>query len=199
MTDSSRPPERLSDGHVALRRFRTADAESLHEAVAASADHLRPWMPWVSDGVPTVDEYRVLIDDWCDAWSDREIFAFRICSTDDPHETLGACGLHARIEPGALELGYWVRASRTREGIATTAGRLATEAGLDLDDIDCIEIHHDAANTASQRVPEALGFELIHQREREIASPGETGRELIWRTRQDRREPGPTRAATSAG
>ena len=127
-----RPPEELADGRIALRRFRTADAASLHEAVVASAAQLRPWLPGLGETAPSLAEYRDLIDDWWEAWSDRRIFAFRICDVADPAPTLGSCGLHARIGPGRLELGYWVRVDRTREGIATAAARLATAAALEI-------------------------------------------------------------------
>lgn len=197
MTPPSRPPEELSDGSVSLRRFRTADAESLHEAVVASTEHLRPWMPWLSGGAPTVDGYRVLIDDWWEAWSAREGFAFRICDPGDPNPTLGVCGLHARIAPGGLDLGYWVRADRTREGLATAAGRLATGAALSLDGIDHVEIHHDTSNTASSGVPSALGFALMAERPKRATAPAETGTELVWRTDRHRWEPPATKGAAS--
>jgi RimJ/RimL family protein N-acetyltransferase len=46
--------------------------------------------------------------------------------------------------------------------------------------IDIVEIHHDAANVASARVPEKLGYVEALRRDVEIDSPGEVGVEVIW-------------------
>ncbi len=199
MSERRRPPEELADGRVALHRFRTADAESLHEAVVASIGHLRPWMPWAAEGALTVAGYRDLIDEWWEAWSARVIYPFRICDPTDTASTLGACGLHARIEPAGLELGYWIRPDRTRRGLATSAARLATSTALDLDGIDHVEIHHDAANIASRGVPEALGFEMTIERDKEPTAPGDTGREVVWRAERTTWVDPTTRGAGSGG
>lgn len=37
-------------------------------------------------------------------------------------EVVGGCGLHRRVGPGGLEIGYWVHAAWTRRGIAAAAG-----------------------------------------------------------------------------
>ena len=43
---------------------------------------------------------------------------------------LGICGLHARLGPGALEIGYWVDVRRTRQGITTLAAAALSELAL---------------------------------------------------------------------
>ena len=43
---------------------------------------------------------------------------------------VGGCGLHRRIGPSALEIGYWVHVAHTRRGIATaSAGRARPRSG----------------------------------------------------------------------
>ena len=45
---------------------------------------------------------------------------------------------------------------------------------------DRVEIHMDAANVASARVPAKLGYTLLGEEAREILAPGHTGRGLAW-------------------
>ena len=71
---------------------------------------------------------------------------------------LGGTGLHPRIGPGGLELGYWIRASATRQGIATEASAALTRAGFEVCGADRIEIRIDPRNEASFGIPRKLGF-----------------------------------------
>ena len=43
---------------------------------------------------------------------------------------VGGCGLHRRIGPSALEIGYWVHVAHTRRGIATAAAGALTAVGF---------------------------------------------------------------------
>ena len=89
-------------------------------------------------------------------------------------------GLHGRIGPGALEIGYWVGEGHTGRGLATAGARALAEAALALPGVGRVEIHCDEANTASAAVPRKLGFRLDRIEEALITAPSETGRKLIW-------------------
>jgi RimJ/RimL family protein N-acetyltransferase len=39
----------------------------------------------------------------------------------------------------------------------------------------------DKGNAASARIPSKLGYELIGEEDRDIVTPGHTGRGLVWR------------------
>jgi ribosomal-protein-serine acetyltransferase len=52
--------------------------------------------------------------------------------------------------------------------------------------VDYVEVHHDAANVASRRIPERLGFSFVEEREDVVAAPAEVGIEWVWRL--DRRD-----------
>jgi RimJ/RimL family protein N-acetyltransferase len=73
-------------------------------------------------------------------------------------QVLGGTGLHPRIGPGGLEIGYWVRASATRQGIATEAAAALTRVGFEVCEADRIEIRIEPRNAASFGVPRKLGF-----------------------------------------
>ncbi|HEX9066391.1 MAG TPA: GNAT family N-acetyltransferase [Streptosporangiaceae bacterium] len=173
------PPETLTYGQVSLRRWRAADAGALLAAVTESADHLRPFMPW-ADGYNAKRATEYLSG--CDAqWESGSAFAYAI-TVDGA--IVGSAGLHNRVEPGALEIGYWVHKAWTGRGIATDAAAALTEAALALPGVDRVEIYHDVANTASGRVPAKLGFVRLGERpSRDLgggSAQAETGTEVAW-------------------
>jgi RimJ/RimL family protein N-acetyltransferase len=71
----------------------------------------------------------------------------------------------------------------TGRGIATDAAAALTETALGLPGIDRVEIHHDAANVASGRIPAKLGYTRLSERPaRDLwpPAPSETGTDVIW-------------------
>ena len=167
-----------------MRRWRVEDAEALHELLLANLDHLRPWMAWIEAEPVDLAARRSKIRAWRDQWDAGEDFSYAIVDVGNG-ELLGACGLHRRIGAGGLELGYWIRGDRTGQGIATDAARALCEAAFSLDDITRVEIHHDAANTASARIPEKIGFQRVGERPDDVVAPAEVGIEVVWRLDRD--------------
>jgi len=92
-----------------------------------------------------------------------EDFVYGIFNSDES-EVFGGSGLHPRIGPGALEIGYWIRGDQVGKGFATETTRALTTAGLTTPGVTRIEIHCDPDNTASRRIPERLGFRLVEIR-----------------------------------
>ena len=93
---------------------------------------------------------------------------------------LGLVGVHRRIGPGGLEIGYWVHAKYARRGLISAAARAVTDAALALPEVSRVEIHCDVTNTASAGVPRKLGYRLARVDEKDIEAPAETGRQQIW-------------------
>ena len=91
---------------------------------------------------------------------------------------VGGAGLHPRLGPGRIEIGYWVRAGWLRRGIASTAARALTTAAFQLTGLEEIQIHCDEANLASASVPRSLGFRLLRTIEDEVDAPAEVGRSM---------------------
>jgi RimJ/RimL family protein N-acetyltransferase len=181
------PPERVSVGSVTIRRWDDADAASLHALVLANLDHLRPWVAWAAAEPLSLSERQAKLDDWTRRWDDGVDFPYAITSGDDRSgsgELLGGCGLHRPDGSTGLEIGYWVRGDRVGQGIATRAVAALTEAAFSVDGVDHVEIHHDAANVASRRVPEKNGFELVGESPDAAATPSEVGITVIWRRRR---------------
>lgn len=157
-----------------VREWEERDAAALNRAVAQAAEHLRPWMGWVS-APPMDDERRARWISEQRAGDDR-VFGILIDG-----EIAGGCGLHRRIGEGGLEIGYWVHPAFVRRGVATAAVRRLVEIAFGDAGADRVEIHHDVANEASGAVARAAGFEHVEDRPDEIAAPGETGVERVWR------------------
>lgn len=169
------------DGLV-LRRWRPEDAAALTEAVIESAEHLRPWMAWMVEEPLPPDVRRRRINDWN---RDHEQGGDAVLGVFLDGRVVGGCGLHRRLDPDGLEIGYWIHVDFTRRGLATQIATLLTQAALDLPDITHVEIHHDKGNDASAGVPRKLGFELVGEVAREPTAPADIGIECRWRMTRD--------------
>jgi RimJ/RimL family protein N-acetyltransferase len=168
---------------MTLRLWRRHDAAGLGEAVTDSIEHLRPWMPWIAHEPLSVTERQALIDRWRQEWLAGGDVVMGVFVAG---AVAGGCGLHRRIGPGGLEIGYWTARRFLRQGIATTAAGLLTDAAFSDPTIARVEIHHDQANQASAGVPQKLGLRLVQERRDEIQAPGESGISCEWQiTRQE--------------
>ncbi|WP_380284458.1 GNAT family N-acetyltransferase [Kitasatospora purpeofusca] len=175
-----RPPELLRPAEgITLRRRSPAQAPALNAAVRANLDHLRPWLEWAAEA-PTPARTAELTAAGVAAWDAGTDFIYLVGLDAEPGRVIGSFGLHGRIGPGALEIGYWVSAEHARRGIATAAARSLAAAALALPGIHRIEIHCDPANTASGAVARRLGCRLDRVVDAPVRAPGETGRKQIW-------------------
>ncbi len=172
------PGEAMSLGEVTVRRWVADDAAALVAAVAASREHLRPWMPWASGVQDTAEQRRGRIEEWNDGWraGGDAIYGIFVAG-----RVAGGCGLHRRLGPDGLEIGYWLHVDFTGRGVMTRAVMLLTDAAFTLPEVELVEIHHDAANEASGGVPRRLGYTLVEQVVREPQTAAELGVELRWR------------------
>jgi RimJ/RimL family protein N-acetyltransferase len=174
---SGRPPALLDAGPVSLRRVEPDDIDHLVVAVNESLDHLRPWMPWAAHPA-TSESMGAFVRTSLEQWEAGLDFTYLLRRAGD--DVVGACGLHGRLGPGALAIGYWVHVRHVGKGLATAAARALTAAGLALRGVERLEIHTDAANLASAAVPPKLGYGLRRVDRRAPAAPGERGELLVW-------------------
>ena len=163
---------------VELRHWRVEDAGAQARAIGESLEHLRPWMPWIAGEPKGLEERVAMIRDWEAERRARtgEFFAVWLDGV-----LIGSCGLHRRIGPSGLEIGYWIHPAYLRRGLATEVARQLCERAFAEPEIDYVEIHHDRANVASGGVPRKLGFEHAGDTRRAPLAPGEEGVERVWR------------------
>ncbi len=174
-------PDVIETGPLVLVRWRNDDVDDVLDAVRSSFAELRQWMPWAQT-VPTRDEQRATFMAGRAAFDANTEFnyVFRETATG---ALVGGGGLHRRVGPCAVEIGYWVRTDRHRRGYATAAARAMTDAAFaHLGDVDRVEIHMDIANIASARIPEKLGYRLLRTEERDKLAVAHTGESLVWQT-----------------
>jgi RimJ/RimL family protein N-acetyltransferase len=150
-------PYRIETERLVVRCYEPSDAAPLKEAIDSSLEHLQPWMPWAYSEPQTLEEKIELVKAFRSNFDTGENFTYGIFTADE-REVLGGTGLHPRIGPGGLEIGYWVRASSTRQGIVTESTAALTRVGFEVCEADRIEIRIEPRNAASQGIPRKLGF-----------------------------------------
>jgi ribosomal-protein-serine acetyltransferase len=163
---------------LVVRAWTEDDAPAMEAAVVASAEHLRPWMAWVTQPSPGVASRRA----WIRAMNAAEAAGGdRLRGIFVGGAVAGGGGLHGRVGPDGREIGYWVAVGWTGRGVATAAvARLAAEAFAD-PEITFVAIHHDVANHASGAVARKAGFAFVDEVDRAPAAPADTGRDRRWR------------------
>ncbi|MEU7765459.1 GNAT family N-acetyltransferase [Nocardia sp. NPDC049190] len=173
------PPVRADLGDILIRRWTSQDLVAQFEAITASFDHLHAWMPWLTEP-RTLDQQREFNQAASANWPTDEGFNYGIF--DSRGTLLGAIGLHDRVGPATLEIGYWCHIAHTGRGVITRSAAKLTETALSLPGISRVEIRCDAANTRSSAVPRRLGYRLDRIVPREQRAPAESGRGMVWVT-----------------
>jgi ribosomal-protein-serine acetyltransferase len=150
------PPVEFSDGSIGIRRFRSADVPLLFAAARESAVELCTWMTWCHLEYSLADAANFVLN--CDTeWSRGTHYSFAIFDSRSG-AFLGSVGLsHLNRAHRFANVGYWVRTSRTGQGIASTALRLIGRFALTELDLIRVEIVAALDNRASQRVAEKSG------------------------------------------
>ena len=151
------PAYRIETERLVLRCYQPSDAPLLAAAIIDSLDALRPWMPWAVDEPRPVAEKVQLLRRFRGAFDLGQDFVY---GAFDPAETqvLGSTGLHTRIGPDAREIGYWIHAAHTGQGLATEMAAALTRVGFELDQLHHIEIHCAPENVRSSAVARKLGY-----------------------------------------
>jgi peroxiredoxin (alkyl hydroperoxide reductase subunit C) len=177
-----RLPERIEGHGLLLRRWLVGDARAMEQAIAESAEHLRPWMAWMAESPQTLKQRGAMLREWEREWLEGGDVLLAIFVDG---RVAGSCGLHRRRGPDVLEIGYWIHVSFLRRGLATTVARMLTDAAFSVPDIHRTEIHHDKANTSSAAIPRRLGYEFAGEQSDEKAAPAELGIDCAWTMRRE--------------
>src|SRR5690349_11093743 len=153
------PPE-LRTERLFLRAWRAEDAEALQPILEANQAHLSPWIPrrvWTPAPLPELEERLAAFG--ADFAAARE-WRYAML-TPDQRTILGEVGLYPRSTAGRVpytdsnrvELGYWLRADATGQGLVTEASRAVLHAAAALSRCSLVEVRCDVRNDASAAIP----------------------------------------------
>jgi RimJ/RimL family protein N-acetyltransferase len=145
-------------GATRIRPYRVDDAPAVWEAVRESMAELQRWMPWCHPGY-SIDDSRSWLETQVPAFEQGTAFEFAIVSADQQY--LGGCGLNQidTINQRA-NLGYWVRTSAARRGVATHAVCALRDWGFQHTGLLRLEVVVAVGNAQSQRVAVKAGAAL---------------------------------------
>lgn len=156
--DPRGPAYRIRTPRLLLRCWNPEDAPKLIEAIEESLAELRPWMAWTSQEPETLDQKAERLRQSRSRFDQGQDYTYGIF---EPSEALvlGATGLHPRVGPQAIEIGYWVRTSHHRRGLATEATAALVRVAFEVLGLTRVEIHCDPENRRSAAIARRLGFQ----------------------------------------
>lgn len=147
---------RFTNGILTLRPYHIADIEPCFNAIRESINELLPWM-WWCHSTYSMKDTQVWIESRPDACQNATECSFAIIDSKDG-SFLGGCGLsNINRTDKCANLGYWVRTSRSRQGVAPVAASGVARFGFKELELNRVEIVIATENKASIRVAEKIG------------------------------------------
>ena len=146
----------FSDGKILIRPLHAGDIQPMFEAVRESIKEVSAWMPWCHSAY-SIEEASAFVLSREEAWKNEAEYGFGVFDVATLGY-LGGVGLNFinRVHQCA-NLGYWVRTSSSRRGVASSAARLAARFGFEELGLQRIEIFAAVGNHPSQRAAEKAG------------------------------------------
>lgn len=153
------PAYRIQTPRLVLRCWQPSDAPLLAESVAASLEHLRPWMPWVQSEPEPLEAKVQRLRGFRARFDRDEDYVYAIFPPGEA-KVAGGTGLHPRAGEGTLEIGYWMDVRHAGRGYATEATAALTRLAFEINGVERMEIRCDPLNARSAAVPRKLGYTL---------------------------------------
>ncbi len=150
-------PYRIETERLVIRCYEPRDAPLLKEAVDASLDHLRPWMPWARFEPQPLEEKVELLRRFRGQFDLDENYVYGVFDRAESRQ-LGGSGLHPRGGPASLEIGYFIRADALRQGLATEVTAVLSRVAFEVCGVARVDVQVDPENTRSAGIPRKLGF-----------------------------------------
>jgi RimJ/RimL family protein N-acetyltransferase len=158
MSSKRHPPYRIETDRLVVRCWSPGDAAPLHEALTESRDHLLPWLPWAAEEPTPLERKIEMLRLFRGRFDLGEEFVYGVFDREETR-VVGGAGLHARVGPGAMEIGYWIRVGETGRGLGTEVAGALTKAAFAVLGVERVEIRVEPTNAASLAIPAKLGFE----------------------------------------
>ncbi|HZW23269.1 GNAT family protein [Noviherbaspirillum sp.] len=147
---------------LCIRPFRITDTEAFASAVRESVETVGPWLPWCHAGYGP-KEARAWIGQCAVRLNMGFSYDVGIFSEDCAVLYGGVAINQIDHVHNTGNIGYWVRESQQRQGIATRAARVIAQFGFETLKLTRLEIVAAEDNLPSRAVAEKLGatFECI--------------------------------------
>lgn len=152
-------PEEFLTERLVIRLPKPGDGKAVYEAITASINELKPWMPFAQKE-QSEEDVELNIRSSYISFLKREDLRLLVF-LKETGEFIASSGLH-RIDWAVpkFEIGYWIDSRHSGKGYMTEAVEgIAAFAFHELS-ARRVEIRCDERNTKSRAIPERLGFTL---------------------------------------
>lgn len=152
-------PEEFYTERLLIRKPMPGDGPAVYEAMQASLEELKPWMPW-AHREQTEQDVEANMRDAHAKFLTREDLRLHLFDKVTG-KFIGSSGLH-RInwDVPKFEIGYWIDSRQSGKGYITEAVQAITDFAFEQLNARRVEIRCDLKNTKSSAIPEKLGFTL---------------------------------------
>ena len=142
--------------NIEIRRYKDSDISALFSAVIESIEEVSKWLPWCSDNYSIEDSKEWIREIVPIRWESKMWCDFVIVNPIS-NRVLGGCSLvEIDLQTKEASIGYWVRTSETKKGIATFACHHLLHFGFTELQLEKIKIIASIENEASRKVAEKL-------------------------------------------
>ncbi|MDN3015203.1 GNAT family N-acetyltransferase [Paenibacillus sp. BSR1-1] len=152
-------PDEFYSERLLIRKPMPGDGQAVYEAMQASIEELKPWMPWAHRKQNELDVEANMRDAHA-KFLTREDLRLHLYDKETG-QFIGSSGLH-RInwDVPKFEIGYWIDSRYSGRGYITEAVEAITNFAFTELKARRVEIRCDSKNVRSKAIPERLGFNL---------------------------------------
>ncbi len=152
-------PEEILTERLLIRMPRPGDGEAVHQAIQASLDDLKPWMPWAHAN-QSIEDVELNVRKAHVQFLAREDLRLHIFHKETGM-FIASSGLH-RINWNLpkFEIGYWIDSRYSGKGYMTEAVEAIAHFAFNELSARRVEIRCDPENRRSRKVAERIGFSL---------------------------------------
>jgi RimJ/RimL family protein N-acetyltransferase len=144
--------------NLLIRRLRESDVMDFHQAKEESFHQLQAWMPWAAQPDEPEQTFRFIAEGILVFQTGHQ---FRFGGFDkDTGQFILIVDIRKQEHWPGYDMGYWCHSAHAGKGYTTEAVRALTETCFTQLGAERLSIRCAVENTASNRVPEKLGFPL---------------------------------------
>src|SRR5262245_61750257 len=180
MPEQWEAPYLIETARLRLCALGPEHVERVHKVIPKNKAHLLPTMPWAHLEPLSLEARTELLTKMRASFDSGADFVFGIFERSS-NRYVGGTGLHPRIGPRALEIGYWIAADSQGKGLVTETVVALTSVALETMGARRLEIRCSPTNVKSRAIPERLGFHLDGiLREGGLSGSGELEDKMVW-------------------